>query len=97
MNSLAIHHISVAQRTNLEVLRGMTDMVGLMGQAFSHFEKLLEWNLQLVPISMQGSGECTKQMFAMGRPQDLLAMQIVLIQLASGQAFPFQHDPSPES
>lgn len=90
MNSLAIHHISITQRTNLEVLRGMADMVGLMDQAFSHLEKLLEWNLQLVPFSLPGSSECTKRMFAMGRPQDLLAMQIALMQFASGQAFSCQ-------
>jgi len=97
MNSLLIHHISVAQRTNLEVLRGTADMVSLMEQVFAHFEKLLAWNLQLVPSSLQGSCECSKQLFAMGRPQDILAMQIVLMQLASGQALSFQHHPSPES
>lgn len=87
MNSLAIHHISMAQRTNLEVLLGMADTVALMDQAFAHFEKLLEWNLQLVPFSLQGSSECTKRMFAMGKPQDLLAIQIALMRLACGQAF----------
>ncbi|WP_228772734.1 hypothetical protein [Cupriavidus necator] len=86
MNSLPVAQVSVAQQTNLEILRGVSDMLGLMEKNIAQIETLLEWNLQWVHAAFPGTCEYTKQLLAMSRPRDVLAMQFFLMHLASGQA-----------
>lgn len=86
MNSLPLAEVSTAQQVNLEVLRGVSNVLCLTEQAFSQFETLLEWNFQWIHGAFPGFQECTRQLLAMHRPRDILAMQALVIQLASGKA-----------
>ncbi|WP_151069469.1 hypothetical protein [Cupriavidus oxalaticus] len=86
MNPLPFAQVSAARQINLEVLRGVSDVLSLTEMAFSQFETLMGWNLQWIHGAIPGSYECTRQLLAMHRPRDILAMQTLAVQLASGKA-----------
>lgn len=86
MNRLPFAQLSAAQQVNLEVLRGVADVLCFSEKAFSQFETLMEWNLQWFHGAIPGSYACTRQFLAMQRPRDILAMQALVMQLASGRA-----------
>lgn len=98
MNRLPFAQFSAAQQANLEVLRGVADVLCFSEKAFSQFETLMEWNLQWFHGAVPGSYACTRQFLAMQRPRDILAMQAFVMQLASGRAlFPSRDSASPPS
>ncbi len=87
MIPLPFAQVSAAQQVNLEVLKGMADVLCLSENAFSQFETLMAWNLQWLHGAMPGSYACTRQFLAWQRPRDVLAMQALAAQLASGRTF----------
>lgn len=84
MHPLPFAQVSAAQQANLELLRGVSDVLRLTETAFAQYQTLLQWNLQWVHRAFPGSYECTKQLLVMHRPRDVLALQTLLMQIASG-------------
>lgn len=85
MHPLPFAQVSVARQVNLEVLRGAADVLRLTETAFAQYETLLRWNLQWVHGAFPSSWGCAMQLLAMHRPRDILALQTLMMQMASGE------------
>lgn len=94
MHPLPFSQVSAARQSNLDVLRGVSNVLRLTETAFAQYETLLQWNLQWVHLAFPGSYECAKQFLAMHRPRDILAMQTLMMQMASGEMHDSPHAPT---
>ena len=90
MHPLPFAQVSAARQSNLEVLRGVSDVLRLTETAFAQYETLLQWNLQWLHGAFPGFYECAKQFMAMHRPRDILAIQTLMMQIVSGE---MRHSP----
>ncbi|BDB28761.1 hypothetical protein Tamer19_22750 [Cupriavidus sp. TA19] len=93
MHPLPFAQVSAARQANLEVLRGVSDVLRLTETAFAQYQTLLQWNLQWVHCAFPGSYECAKQLLAMHRPREILALQTLMMQMASVESHHFAHAP----
>ena len=77
---LTAEQILAAQKSNVEVLFGLTN------KAFEGVEKLLELNLQVAKAAMGEAAETTKAALSVKDAQELVALQAGLLQPAAEKA-----------
>lgn len=97
MHPLPFAHLSAARQANLEILRGVSDVLRLTETTFAQYQTLLQCNLQWLHRAFPGSYECAKQLLAMHGPRDILALQTLMMQMASGESHHFAHAPTPRN
>ena len=80
MSYLTPEQMMAAQKSNVEVLFGLTE------KAFAGVEKLVELNLQLAKTAMSEAAENTAAVLSVKDAQELLALQQALLQPAAEKA-----------
>lgn len=83
MSLLTPEQIAAAQKTNFDILFGLTN------KAVESFERLAQLNLQAMKSTLAESQQNTQKAFTVKDPQELLALQASLMQPAAEQGLSY--------